>query len=143
MTSFYIHLEDPGFPEHPWPGVRRLGPFLSDTEALEQAVSDASLGHGVALGIYTEAESEKRLGGKTGKAKIARAEIRRRGEAISRKRQNEEKAAAEQVRADIEAILPAGIGWEELVVAAKEMQERVAAGQSFPTPVPPTPEQSE
>jgi hypothetical protein len=139
VTTYYVHLEDPGFPEHPWPGERRLGPFLSSDEALTQAVSDASLGHGVAAGIYAESESEKRLSGRAGKAKVARAEIRRRAETISRKRQDEEKRAAEQVRADIEAILPAGVGWEDLQVIAREMQSRIAAGQSYAPQVHPEP----
>jgi len=59
MTSgFYIHYEDPQFWEPPWPGIRRLGPFLTEQEALNQAASDAAVGAGVPVGVFTDAESE-------------------------------------------------------------------------------------
>lgn len=136
---FFIHLDDPGFPEHPWPGQRRLGPYPTSAEALEQAVSDASLGLGVAAGIYEQAESEKRLAGKRGKATVTRARIQARGETIARRRQEEQAAEVEQTKRDIEAMLPAGVGWEEVVLAARAMQERVEPGQSYRTIVHPEP----
>jgi hypothetical protein len=54
---FFIHLDDPGFPDPPWPGQRRLGPYETAEEAYEQAVSDAASGAGLAVGIYDEETS--------------------------------------------------------------------------------------
>lgn len=56
--GFYIHIADPGFPDPPWPGFRRLGPFLTQAEALAQAAGDAAQGMGVATAIYTGTDSE-------------------------------------------------------------------------------------
>lgn len=58
MPGVFIHLDDPGFPDEPWPGQRRLGPFNTPEEALAQAVHDAAMGQGVASGIYPEEHSE-------------------------------------------------------------------------------------
>jgi len=44
-AKFYVHIKDPGFPDPPWPGERRLGPFLTVEEAHSQAVSDVAQGH--------------------------------------------------------------------------------------------------
>jgi hypothetical protein len=137
---FFIHLEDPGFPEHPWPGQRRLGPYPTSEEAVEQAVSDASLGHGVALGVYAEPESEKRLSGrKDGRAIVARAEIRKRGESKAKQAKEQEADMYENWRKDIEAMLPAGVGWEDMLRFSQILQERVAQGQSYPPPEFPDP----
>lgn len=61
--AFYIHVVDPGFPDPPWPGERRLGPFLTAEEAEAQAVNDVAHGH-IAdeslVGVYSESESLKR-----------------------------------------------------------------------------------
>jgi hypothetical protein len=131
--NYYIHLEDPGFPDHPWPGVRRLGPFLTLEEATEQAISDAALGHGVALGVYSEEESEKRYsGGKEGKAAFARAGIRSAGEALAKKNQKAAIEVFEENKRAVEAMLPAGVGWEELMELARAQRDRIVPLQSFP-----------
>lgn len=54
---FWIHYADPGFPDPPWPGVRRVGPFNNVEEAKAQAASDAATGQGVALGVVNDLES--------------------------------------------------------------------------------------
>ena len=43
---FYIHITDPGYPDPPYPGERRFGPYITKEEALNQAASDASVGMG-------------------------------------------------------------------------------------------------
>ena len=53
---YFIHIADPGFPETPWPGVRRFGPFNTREEAYNQAVEDVSNGAPV-LGIFSEDDS--------------------------------------------------------------------------------------
>lgn len=55
---FYIHIDDPGFPDPPWPGQRRFGPYNTVEEALAQAAADAAQGMGVAVGIYDEENSD-------------------------------------------------------------------------------------
>lgn len=65
QEGLYIHLDDPGFPDRPWAGGRRLGPFhaceesgLSAEEvALGQAVSDYAGGAYVPLGIFDDENS--------------------------------------------------------------------------------------
>lgn len=59
MAQFYIHIADPGFPDPPWEGQRRLGPFNTKEEAVAQAASDTAMGAGEALGVFTGAESDK------------------------------------------------------------------------------------
>jgi hypothetical protein len=120
-VAFYIHIEDPGFPEAPWPGERRLGPFVTEEEALNQAVSDAALGFGLAVGVYSEAESERRreashvdagmglaaatrgepIGSHGGKSTHTRSAIARKADVLSR-RLAKERAAT--LSADAEAI---------------------------------------
>ena len=56
--AFYIHIADPQFLDPPWPGVRRLGPFDTQTDALAQAGSDLASGAGLALGVWDESASE-------------------------------------------------------------------------------------
>lgn len=61
--GFYIHFADPGFPDPPWPGERRLGPFPTPEEAHEQAASDVAHGHvteDALAGVFSAEESEKR-----------------------------------------------------------------------------------
>jgi len=64
--EYFIHVRDPGFPDPPWPGERRLGPFLTLEEAEAQATSDLAhsyiTGDGM-TGIYTNAESDARAEG--------------------------------------------------------------------------------
>lgn len=56
---YYIHVPDPTFQgQVPFPFGRRLGPFLTEAEAVNQAVSDIAGGHGSYLGIYDEASSQ-------------------------------------------------------------------------------------
>lgn len=125
--TYFIHLEDPGFPDEPWPGVRRLGPYPTSEEAFEQAVSDAAYGMGTALGVYAEAESERRYtGGREGKATHTRAAIAKRAQTLAKQRQKEAADTARQVARDIEATLPPGVGWEDLVEAARVQRERVS-----------------
>jgi hypothetical protein len=58
--QYYIHIEDPGFPEEPWPGQRRMGPYLTQEEAVEQAASDISTGAGGGVvGIFTTSASDE------------------------------------------------------------------------------------
>lgn len=126
MTTFFVHLEDPGFPDHPWPGIRRLGPFLTSDEAAAQAISDAASGHGIALGVYSEAESEKRYGGgRDGKATLTRAQIAKRAETVARAARDETAARLRDDVSAIEATLPPGVGWVELKEAAETMRARV------------------
>lgn len=107
-------MADPGFPHPPWPGVRRLGPFLTPEEALSQAVSDAAGGHGVALGVYDDAASETLR--ENPKAKVAAlfppSEIKRRGTAEARRRVKlAQTEALDQIDRDalLEKILPEGV----------------------------------
>jgi hypothetical protein len=53
VAQFYIHVDDPSFPDAPWPGVRRLGPYLTLEEAQAQATSDAAFS-GLTGEIYDE-----------------------------------------------------------------------------------------
>lgn len=121
---FYIHIADPSFPEPPWPGERRLGPFPTSDEALEQAISDAAIGAAVAIGVFSEAESERRrvasdadagvmmsraIRGETvsshgGKASQTRSTIARRGASLARKRAD---AEAKRMAEDRQALLDA------------------------------------
>lgn len=110
--GWFIHLDDPGFQDNPFPGQRRLGPFDTAEEAVAQAVSDAAVGMGVAAGVYGEDESAAQETGGKGKAHMARSELRRRGEVEARRRA---KIAAhfmlseqERDRA-LDALLPEGI----------------------------------
>lgn len=118
---FYVHVEDPGFPEPPWPGERRLGPFPTAAEALEQAVSDAALGSVLAVGVYSEEESERRRvtshidagmglsaasrgeppSSHGGKATHTRSQIARRADTVSRKLAKER---SDTLVADAEAV---------------------------------------
>jgi hypothetical protein len=62
--GFYIHMLDPGYPDEPWPGERRLGPYLTLDEASEQAAHDLATGYLSEknfVGIYDEAGSVERL----------------------------------------------------------------------------------
>ena len=55
---YYIHIADPGFPEPPYPGVRRIGP-IEDLEAVKaQAVEDMASGGANVLGIYDASQSD-------------------------------------------------------------------------------------
>lgn len=129
--DWYIHVADPGFPEPPWPGERRLGPYLTDTEAIEQAVSDSGYGMGVIVGVYSAEESEKRRGDETpaaragamsaaiagnpitadgGKARYTRSQIEKRGKTLQRKLQAERARSMKADQDALEASLPAEIG---------------------------------
>lgn len=60
---YFIHIADPGFPDPPWPGERRLGPFPTAEEATDQAINDMAHGHITQeslTGVFSESESLKR-----------------------------------------------------------------------------------
>jgi hypothetical protein len=60
-VGFFIHVADPGFPEGPWPSVRRFGPFLTAEEASNQAVHDLSTGfltEEAFLGVFDDENSQ-------------------------------------------------------------------------------------
>lgn len=139
--AFFIHLADPGFPNPPFPGARRLGPYNTVEEALAQAVADAAQGAGVALGIYDEEASETHdalpkmktdskgapvldaagyqveLKIKPAGAIYTQSEIRRRGEAEAKRRKKLEanEALGQNERdAALQAILGDAVKVEEL-----------------------------
>jgi len=123
---FYIHIADPGFPEPPWPGERRLGPYNTREEAEAQAVSDAAGGYAVALGIYEEGESHKRaVQANRGKAVVTRAKIKSKGETEAKRRHKErQKNLDSDVRALAE-MLPTGMGMEEAALLLQGDQQTV------------------
>lgn len=126
MPPFFIHYEDPGFPEQPFPNERRLGPFLTQEEAVAQAVSDAALGIGVPLGIYPEAESEKRREGswneeeqrwepgRAGKAAYSRGQVEKRAVTMQRRLHAAAVAAQQEQAEALKAILPEGVTMSDL-----------------------------
>lgn len=60
---FYIHLADASFDGPPWPGERRLGPYLTVEEAQNQAASDVAhnlVPAAALVGVFTSAESQLR-----------------------------------------------------------------------------------
>jgi hypothetical protein len=56
-VDVFIHIQDPGFPEPPWPKVRRFGAFTLD-EAHEQAASDIATGQYSECEIFSAEDSE-------------------------------------------------------------------------------------
>lgn len=132
---FFVHLADPGFPDHPFPGERRSGPYLTEAEALEQAVWDACGNSAVVVGVYHEAESEKRAHStarSVGKAVHTGGQVHRKAEALSKRLQKE---AADARQADYDAlaqILPPGMGIEQAVELLNEQAARMRAMQSSP-----------
>jgi hypothetical protein len=112
--TFYIHIADPAYPDAPWPGERRLGPFLTADEALNQAISDASQGFGWPLGIYDEKESEKHSDGTESHQIHSQGEIRKAAESLQKQNAKERSRAVEEQRQMIEQTLPDGITWDDL-----------------------------
>lgn len=55
-APYWIHIADPAYGDAPWPGYRRLGPFLTKDEAVAQAVNDAAVGAGL-YDVYDDAGS--------------------------------------------------------------------------------------
>jgi hypothetical protein len=109
---FYIYVEDPGFPDHPWPGFRRLGPFLTADEAVAQAVSDAAGGAGVAAGVYPESAFDALALGKKPAAHTTKSEIKKAGEREAKRR---DKVTALELASEgerdqaLQAFLPEGV----------------------------------
>lgn len=119
--DYFIHIADPGFPEPPWPGERRLGPFSLEA-AVEQAVSDAAQGISLAVGIYSEEESTKRASTtarSVGRAEVRRSQIKAKSDVLAKKMYDDRIA---QVYSDVEAMkasLPPGMGLEEALELLK------------------------
>lgn len=140
--AFFVHYTDPGFPEHPWPNERRLGPYPTADEALAQAVEDAAGGYAVAVGVYDEAESEKRMHStarSVGKATHTSSVVRRKGETRARAILEEGRKTRQADVDAFAAILPPGLGVEEALEILRASQERYRSAQSFTVPEPPDP----
>lgn len=107
---FYIHYADPSF------GQRRHGPYLTEDEAIAQAVEDGAVGYGQALGIYSEEDSEQKMADTpidtTPDTDIA-SEADTRREEINR----EAATVADSDRTAIESLLPAGVTLDQLADA--------------------------
>jgi len=132
MEEYFIHYADPGFPEDPWPGERRSGPYSKDA-ALEQAINDVATGYGVPVGIYSDDESLKRISSTArskGKAEFTASTLKQKGEAESRRR----KALADKERADetkmLAEILPTGMGMDEAIVLLTEHSDKVKSAMA-------------
>lgn len=117
--SYYIHIADPGFPDPPWPGRRRLGPYLTQGEAEDQAIDDLSRGiirEDEFMGIYEEDASEQMASG-VKKLKAAVVASRVLPKADTRRRRYLARVAKEQEdnRAAFQALLPKGVRVEDLM----------------------------
>lgn len=135
--DYFIHITDPGFPDRPWPGERRFGPYTLEA-AQEQAVSDAAQGIALAVGIFSAEESEKRIHDLSeGKAEIPRSQIKAKGEELSKKLHE---TRISSLRADVDALratLPPGMGIEEVAAILKQDQATIQeAMDEFPEDVP-------
>lgn len=122
--KFFIHLDDPGFPDPPWPFQRRLGPYDTHEEAVRQAVSDLAGGHSVGATVYSHEESEKLRDGARAKAHASPAELNRLAKA-ERKRRDRlaelERLKAAELRDEHDALLremlPDGVDLDALRAA--------------------------
>lgn len=126
--EFFVHLRDPGFPDSPWPGERRLGPFLTSEEAANQAVSDLAGGYladDEIVGIYAADESEKRTDDlNKGKAVYVASRLRARA-ATARKRAAASRATAHQETEEaLKAMLPDGLTWKDLQALATDIRHK-------------------
>ena len=120
---FYIHIKDPGYPDPPYPGERRLGPYLTKEEAIDQAISDATVGMGVAVGIFSDEESKKREDDVSkGEPIYTSDQIYEDSKERLTKIQAQE-AANLQITEDIlRSQLPEGVTWTEMQEAAKGLR---------------------
>jgi len=106
MTTYFIHLEDPQFAEGPWPGIRRLGPFNTQEEALNQAASDAAYGGGTALGVFTDEESDSNQVNPENATPVhTSADIQQEADTIIQNIQEATLAILDQAKADYEATI--------------------------------------
>jgi hypothetical protein len=117
-VRYYVHVEDPGFPEEPWPGERRLGPYDDEDAAYEQAVDEAAYGGAVVLGVYEEDASEQSRDGARKRAVKTHAQIERRAETV---RRYEARRRAEALSADRDALeAQHSMGLDELLTLREQ-----------------------
>lgn len=140
--KFFVHLTDPGFPEPPWPGERRLGPFDTPEEAEAQAVSDIAYGGGEGIvGVYSESESERRreashpedVGSalaadrearpvsRGGKAHRSRSQLQPRAETARRRLEAERARQIEEDTRAFQETLPKGVSIDDLLELVKQV----------------------
>lgn len=118
---FYIHIPDPGFPEPPWPGERRLGPFNTAEEAEAQAIDDVARGMGEVLGVFDEEASEAMASSsKRRAAAVVPSRINKKAETRRNRYLSEQAKVADEQRANVEALLPAGVTFDDLMAIARE-----------------------
>lgn len=104
MPGWYIHIPDPTYSGGEFPFGRRLGPYLTEEEAVSQAVSDVAAGFGAVLGVYSEAESEKMRDGSPGKAALSAVEIDALADQERARRDEERKARKALSEPDVSAM---------------------------------------
>jgi hypothetical protein len=133
-VAYFIHLADPSFPEGPWPGERRLGPFNSQKEAAAQAANDIAIGMGESIiGVYSEAESDKRdeamRSEDAPQAKLAVTREKLDSAAAKIREQNNREVARviEEQRQLLEQVLPEGVSVDEFLSAVRATNPRTAA----------------
>lgn len=130
--EWYIHIADPGFPEPPWPGERRLGPYPTHEEALAQAVEDAAGGYAIAVGVYSAEESLKRLENTArnkGKAQHTHSDIARKGDVRARQILKANHAQLQWDADQLKAMLPPGTTLQDALALLAANRETVAAAQ--------------
>ena len=120
MPAYYIHYADPGFPDPPWPGERRLGPFPTLAEAQAQAVSNSASGYGDALGIWSDENSTALEQGETPAADIAAPVIAQAGAALAADLDEDRRL---QFEAD--ALARAGASIVEITAVQSELDQRI------------------
>jgi hypothetical protein len=140
-APYYIHVADttfgvadPGSGEQvAWPGVRRLGPYLSVDEAVAQAAHDLATGYlsrENLVGIYDDATSsayeDKPPTARAGAAAVVPSKVHARAETLRRHYYAQQVAAAEDQRGIVERLLPEGVGYDDLMALA-DQQRAVAA----------------
>ena len=136
---YYIHITDPGFPDHPWPGERRFGPYAELDDAIAQAVSDAAIGMGTALGIYEYSdEQETEIEAlmittdqitqikRPGKTVYTQAQIEDEANTIRKEMQAKALADHQQREEMMKVILPEGITWKDMQALATSLREEVS-----------------
>jgi hypothetical protein len=118
-VPFYIHLLDPGFPDAPWPGARRLGPYNTAEEAEEQAIDDVARGMGEVLGVFDAEASEAMATGGKKAAAVPPSRIKTKAMTRRKKYLAEQARVADEQRANVEAILPEGVTFQDLMDIAR------------------------